>query len=1041
MGWDTIIWRSANAPEGDCSDEAPTAGRGIRQVLMGGPNFNMDYPCHSPGRQRWFRLSVTPLRRDRRAGAVVMHIDVTERKLAEQKLEEIVQIQREISVALESLPDLLELIVERAQKLTGSDGAAMAAVEGDEIVYQASSGVLADTSGLRLKRDASLSGLGAAGSVLYCADTEADSRVDLAACRILGVRSMIVAPLRVDTEIIGVLKVISRKPNGFGENDVSNISLLVGTLSGIIHRRQIEDRLHESEKQYRLLFQNNPLPMMAYDLETLRFVAVNEAAVLQLGYSAEEFLSMSLLDIRPPEDRDRLLQMMTALGRGNYSGVWRHLRKNGTILDVEVHSDTVVFDGHSARLALTNDVTERLRSEREVARTSRALQLLSICNEAVIHAENEAKLLDQVCHIVVQTGGYRMAWVGYAEDDESKTVKPAAHAGEESGYLSENKISWSENDLRGLGPAGKAIRTGKAAVCHDIFEDSSMQFMRSAAERRGFRSIICLPLRDEARTFGILGLYAGEVTASNIAELGLLQEMADNLAFGIEHVRAVKRIMRQATLLDAASDAIILRGIGNEILYWNKGAERIYGWQAKQVLGEDAREIYVSERESFDKHVRSLMEKGTWAGELAMHSRDGREIIADSRWTLLRDENGNPEAILSIVSDITERKKLENQLLRVQRLESLGTLAGGVAHDLNNVLAPILMGAGILKNEVVSDLGQQLLASMEASAKRGADLVRQVLSFARGVEGKRIPVNVVHILNEISNVIHDAFPKNIEFIYLPSRDLWTVLADPTQLHQVFTNLCVNARDAMPNGGTLKVITENTVLDEVYAGMNPEAKPGAYVVVKVDDTGTGIPPAIREKIFEPFFTTKEIGKGTGLGLSTTIGIVKSHAGFINLYSEMGKGTIFKVYLPADTTAAAAENTAIQQSELPRGDGQLVLLVDDESTIRSVAQKTLERYGYRVLLASNGAEAIACYAKSPEQIAVVITDMAMPVMDGPATIVALKALNPEVKIIGSSGIPTNGGVAKAVGAGVKYFVPKPYTAESMLVTLAKALNDPV
>jgi PAS domain S-box-containing protein len=687
------------------------------------------------------------------------------------------------------------------------------------------------------------------------------------------------------------------------------------------------------------------------------------------------------------------------------------------------------------------DIHDLKSAELELFRANRALLMLSACNEKLIRVEREQQLLDEICRIVVQVGGYQMAWVGYAMDDPEHSVEPKASAGVEEGYLSEVKVHWCEEIPTGLGPGGIAIRTGEPAIIEDIETDPRFLPWRAPARERGYRGVICLPLRNATRTFGILTLYSSEILKIENGELKLIIELADDLAFGIEHLRAVRRITRQATLLDAASDSIILRGIGHEILYWNKGAERIYGWEEKQVLGEDARQIYVSDRESFDKHVRTLMEEGTWAGELAMHSRDGREILADARWTLLRDENGNPEAILSIGSDITERKKLENQLLRVQRLESLGTLAGGVAHDLNNVLAPILMGADILKNEVVSDLGQQLLASMEASAKRGADLVRQVLSFARGVEGKRIPVNVVHILNEISNVIHDAFPKNIEFIYLPSRDLWTVLADPTQLHQVFTNLCVNARDAMPNGGTLKVITENTVLDEVYAGMNPEAKPGAYVVVKVDDTGTGIPPAIREKIFEPFFTTKEIGKGTGLGLSTTIGIVKSHAGFINLYSEMGKGTIFKVYLPADTTAAAAENTAIQQSELPRGDGQLVLLVDDESTIRSVAQKTLERYGYRVLLASNGAEAIACYAKSPEQIAVVITDMAMPVMDGPATIVALKALNPEVKIIGSSGIPTNGGVAKAVGAGVKYFVPKPYTAESMLVTLAKALHDPV
>ena len=300
-------------------------------------------------------------------------------------------------------------------------------------------------------------------------------------------------------------------------------------------------------------------------------------------------------------------------------------------------------------------------------------------------------------------------------------------------------------------------------------------------------------------------------------------------------------------------------------------------------------------------------------------------------------------------------------------------------------------------------------------------------------------VNPIHILHDIQKIIRDTFPKNIHFSFAPSRDLWTVTGDPTQLHQVFTNLCVNARDAMPDGGTLSVTMGNAVLDDVYAGMNPDSKPGAYVMVKVMDTGTGIPPKIAERIFEPFFTTKEIGKGTGMGLSTTMAIVKSHGGFITVYSEMGKGTTFKVYLPANTTSKAAETTHTKQAPIPHGNGELVLVVDDEKHIRSIAQKTLERFGYRVLLAANGAEAVALYAQNREEIAIVLTDMAMPVMDGASTLVALRAMNPHVKAVASSGLTVNGENTQAFGAGFKHFIPKPYTAEAMLNILAEALRE--
>jgi len=408
--------------------------------------------------------------------------------------------------------------------------------------------------------------------------------------------------------------------------------------------------------------------------------------------------------------------------------------------------------------------------------------------------------------------------------------------------------------------------------------------------------------------------------------------------------------------------------------------------------------------------------------------------------TPMKDSRGGVTHFIAVKQDITARKLLEAQFLRAQRMESVGTLAGGIAHDLNNVLGPILMIAEALKSQVTDVQGRKWLHVLEDSAQHGADLVRQVLAFARGVDGKRILLNPVNILNEIQDMIRDTFPKNIDFSYDPRRGVWTVTGDPTQLHQVFTNLCVNARDAMPNGGALKVTIENVVLDQMYADMNPESKPGDYVMVTVADTGSGIPADIRDKIFEPFFTTKEIGKGTGLGLSTTVGILRSHGGFIRVYSEMGKGTTFKAYLPATTTSNGVEDVAVVKNPLPRGNGELLLVVDDEERMRTVVQGTLEQFGYRVLLAANGAEAVALYAQHREQIAIVLTDMAMPVMDGPATIVALKSMNPNLKIIGSSGLPSDGDVAKAAVAGVKHFVPKPYTAETLLKILAEALRGP-
>ena len=501
--------------------------------------------------------------------------------------------------------------------------------------------------------------------------------------------------------------------------------------------------------------------------------------------------------------------------------------------------------------------------------------------------------------------------------------------------------------------------------------------------------------------------------------------------------QAEDRMAEQAALLDIAHEAILVKDLEGRIIYWNKGAERVYGWTASEVLGRKITDVHCKDLSKYYQALAALMKTGEWQGEMEKHTRDGRMLTVEVRYTLVRDEDGKPKSIFAIHTDITERKRLEAQLLRVQRMESIGTLASGIAHDLNNVLSPILMAVELLSEKVQDESARELLATLKISSLHGADLIKQVLSFARGVEGQHITLNPIHLLRDIEKMIHDTFPKNIDFRFTSSRHSWLVTGDATQLDQVFMNLCLNARDAMPGGGTLTVTTENIMLDEVYASTNPESQPGPYVIVTVADTGTGMPREIQDKIFEPFFTTKEMGKGTGLGLSTTLGIVRSHKGFINLYSEPGKGTTFKIYLPANTTSKENKTGVLAPVSLPHGKGERVLFVDDEAGIRIIARGTLERFGYRVLLATNGEEAVSLYRLHRDEIAVVITDMAMPVMDGPSAIVALRAINPQVKIIGSSGLQLD--EATLQEANLDHFLPKPYTAAALLKVLTQVLSQ--
>jgi len=314
-----------------------------------------------------------------------------------------------------------------------------------------------------------------------------------------------------------------------------------------------------------------------------------------------------------------------------------------------------------------------------------------------------------------------------------------------------------------------------------------------------------------------------------------------------------------------------------------------------------------------------------------------------------------------------------------------------------------------------------------------------VLAFARGVEGERMILQPKHLLEEMRKIASETFAKSIEIRTEVAKGLWDITGDPTQIHQVVLNLCVNARDAMPNGGILKMEADNMHLDEHYARMHPDAKAGDYVVIHISDTGTGISPHVLQKMFEPFFTTKEFGKGTGLGLSTVLAIVKSHGGFISVYSEIGKGTIFKLYFPAQINSASAE-LVVKPENLPAGNGEVILVIDDEASIREITKETLETFGYRVITANDGVEGVAVYAQKKNSIDAVLTDMMMPLMNGEVTIRALQKINPQVKIIASSGFAGNGTNIETAQNGAHDFLTKPFTAEKLLRSLEAILRKP-
>ena len=582
-----------------------------------------------------------------------------------------------------------------------------------------------------------------------------------------------------------------------------------------------------------------------------------------------------------------------------------------------------------------------------------------------------------------------------------------AHLGDWAFDPVHGRLVWSDEIYRILGLARQDTPPSAEAFYRRVHPDDLARVHREKAatapgsHRVEFDHRIIRP-DGEVRFIHQVTEISRDDQGRVIGESGTLQDVTDR-------VRADEALRYTETLYNGLTgsipDHIYFKDRASRFLRVNGLMARDSGLpDAAAAVGKTDFDLFTEEhaRQAFADEQRlmetgqpmvGVEEKETWL--------DGRTTWVSTTKAPLRDAEGRISGLVGISRDITERKRLEEQLRRAQRLESVGTLASGLAHDLNNILAPMLMAAGLLKDQLSSPEDRAILALVESGAQRGASIIRQLLTFGSSTEHSRVRLQLRHLLLEMEHLMRETFPRNIRIAQNIRGELWTVLADATQMHQVLMNLCVNARDAMPDGGSLQLSAENVQLDEHMTHLHAGAKPGPYVVLGVTDTGTGIPPENLQRIFDPFFTTKAVGKGTGLGLSTVIGILKGHDGFITVYSEPGQGTAFKVYLPALDGDALTAHVA-SRPPLAVGNKELILVVDDEPAILRATCGVLAKYDYRTLTAGNGEEAIKLFIQHGDAVRLVLTDMMMPGIGGLELMRSLRIIKPDITFIATSGL---------------------------------------
>ncbi|MFM2314873.1 MAG: hypothetical protein RLZZ04_4149 [Cyanobacteriota bacterium] len=788
-------------------------------------------------------------------------------------------------------------------------------------------------------------------------------------------------------------------------------------------RQQPEETLQVYAAELEELYYNAPCGYHSLDADGT-FIRINDTELKMLGYSRKELIGKkNFSDLLTPESlpifQENFLRFKE---RGWVRDLEFHLiRRDGTILPVSV-SGTAVKDAMGNYLyshSVLVDISDRQRTAEELRQARDKLKIQVQERSAELVQSNQRLQQEETRFQKLETNvpGVIYQYILHPDGSDAFTyISPNCreiYEYEAEELLKDFQLVWvmiHPDDL-------KAVQLANTRSLETL-EPFDLEFRLITPSGR----LKWVHARSQAQ-------YQKN---GDLIFDGLVMDISEQQA---ARKNAEQKIQEQAALLDIVSDAIFVRDLEHNILFWNSGAERLYGWTAVETQNKKAIELLCQNIvPQIEEILRTVLETGSWQGELQKSTKSGQEVIVSSRMTLVRDAAEQPKSILTVDTDITEKKQLEAQFYQAQRLESLGTMASGIAHDINNILTPILGFAQLLPLKIpnLDEQNRRILEIITSNAKRGAKLVEQILSFSRGEPEERVVIQPEYLIKEIERIIKETFPKSIEINSEQGnkKELWTISADSTQIYQVLLNLCVNARDAMPNGGKLTITAKNQFFDQNYVRMNLEAEIGNYVVITISDTGCGMPQGVKERIFEPFFTTKEPGKGTGLGLATVIGIIKSHGGFVNVRSEIGKGSQFQVCLPAIDTEIRQENSDFQ---IARGNGELILVVDDEAPIREVTKTVLISYNYHVLTACDAVEAFSVYVQHQDQIALVLMDMQMPSISGLNAILILREMNPSLKVIAISGLESNRQLLKDNEIEVQAFLSKPYNVNELLDTI--------
>jgi PAS domain S-box-containing protein len=877
----------------------------------------------------------------------------------------------------------------------------------------------------------------------------------------------------------------------------------------------------------------------------------NQGAEKLFGFAAEEIIGASILRLIPAERQAEEHQILARISRGenvmHFDTVRR--RKGGQLFDASVTASPI-RDANGQVIGVSKavrDITDRKRLER-------ALKTIGACDQALVHAKSEAELLQQVCRVIVELGGYRMVWVGFAENNEAKTMRVAAVAGQEAGYLATAKISWNEADERGRGPTGQAMRTGQTVICQDMRTDPNCAPWREAAKAHGYVSSTTLPLLHGGNPFGILAIYAAEAQAFQSAEVALLSALSEDLAYGIqalrtrqEHQLAEAQVRRltvfpelnpnpvlefgpdgaltyhnqaawdlsralelsgvaallpprvdewvrqclatnqlrlreeiihgsrvlsasfypirkvnavhcymgditerkrdedqlkvQISALTAAANAIVITDRHGKIEWVNPAFTKLTGYSAEEAVGGNPRVLKSGEHPAafYGTMWATVLTGNVWHGELVNKRKDGRLYTEEMIITPVRGEAGQIAHFVAVKQDITERRQMEKRMQQAQKMEAIGQLAGGIAHDFNNMLAAMFGYAHLLQQDTVGNpLAQESVAEILVAANRAKDLVQQILSFSRQREQKPQIISLDLVIKEVIKFLRASLPAQIKIENELAAETPAVLADPTQIYQIAMNLATNALHAMEDApGRLLIRLDPVQPDEKLLKTHPELKPMLYARLTVADTGHGMDAKTMERIFEPFFTTKPVGRGTGLGLAVVHGIVESHKGVITVESQVGQGTTFCLYFPAQMQDLPV--TASDASAVPHGHGQKILALDDEPALTSVLQRMLQRLDYQVTTSNQASEAIRLVRDNPAQFDLLITDLAMPEMSGLEVANQIHTLRPELPVILVSGYSVSVDSERLREAGICERLDKPVSPSTLAEVLVRVLKQ--